>query len=403
MSYYDVLGISSGANAEQIRAAYKQRSQETLMDTEAYDQVQTAYETLTSDSGRAEYDAELLAAATEPVIDSEPPRKGGTVPLRRSSTVTTQLGSSDGVTKALAPVVCPICGQQNSIGDRYCIECGFLLSSTPGPALAQPSPVDAASAPHLESSSGVQYLLHAGLNRVGRESADILVLDKTVSRYHAVVVFDEERHLFSVEDAGSSNGTRVNDYVLPPRSSHQLNNGDEILFGTAKFHLFSGEPAVPAEKTSSADDNGGVSHIEVTLPPVSVSPRARLTLQRGRGPQEVLLVPGTISIGRLPDNQISLPGDRYASGHHAQVVVDDTVFRLIDVGSTNGSYLNGLRLTTNESIAMSDGDELMIGSTVFQFHTIIRPPSDAETSDSIVPTDTEVHFSPPGIDLLGPG
>jgi pSer/pThr/pTyr-binding forkhead associated (FHA) protein len=71
-------------------------------------------------------------------------------------------------------------------------------------------------------------------------------------------------------------------------------------------------------------------------------------------------------------------------------VVEESIFRLIDVGSTNGSFLNGLRLTTNESIAMSDGDEIMIGSTVFQFQKIVKPLADPDNSavEEIVPDDS---------------
>jgi pSer/pThr/pTyr-binding forkhead associated (FHA) protein len=344
------------------------------MDTEAYDEVQSAYETLISPEKRSVYDAGLEATFSE-LAATPASKKGGTVPLRRSNAgQQSSDGSAPDSTKAFMSVICPICTQQNSVGDKYCIECGFLLSSTPSEVIVQPM-IAGSNAPRLESAAGTKQIVKPGLNRVGREHADILVSDKTVSRYHALVVFDEERNLLSVEDAGSSNGTRVNEFVLPPRSSHPLNDGDEITFGTAKFKVFAGVPAPVVEK--SAEENQNHKEITVTLPPLETTPTARLTLQRGRGPQEVLLTPGTITIGRLPDNHVSLPGDRYASGHHAQVVVEETVFRLIDVGSTNGSFLNGLRLTTNESIAMSDGDELMIGSTVFQFQ-VIKKKSAAE-------------------------
>jgi pSer/pThr/pTyr-binding forkhead associated (FHA) protein len=357
------------------------------MDTEAYDRVQTAYETLTSPEKRAEYDAELKKTEPEPNVIAEPApaptstpdastgNRVGTVPLRRNvSPINADVLGAD-TTRAFKPTVCPICSHQNSVGDVYCTECGFLLSTTPGALATATAGVDYAVTPRLENAAGHIYQIKPGLNRVGRENADILILDKVVSRYHALLVFDEERHLFSVEDAGSSNGTKINETVLSPRSSHALNNGDEISFGTAKFLLVTGEPAIKAEKGQPDDER--TTEIEISLPPTAMIPMAKLTLQRGRGPQEVLLIPGTISIGRLPDNQISLPGDRYASGHHAQIVVEERTFRLIDVGSTNGSFLNGLRLTTNESIAMSDGDEIMIGSTVFQFQKVgkSQPPS----------------------------
>jgi len=385
MSYYDVLGVSETADDQAIVAAYRQKAQESLMDTEAYDLVQTAYETLSSPEKRQVYDSELRNAVAEPTSDVTVSRPG-TAPLRRA--FRSDRGGTDDATRAFQPVICAICSHPNSAGETYCAECGFLLTTVLD-AADEAFAAAATVGPRLESSTGHVYTIKAGLNKVGREHADILILDKTVSRYHAVLVFDEERHLFSVEDAGSSNGTKVNSTLLPPRSSHQLDDGDEIAFGTTKFHLYTGIPVTPAEKGSATDDDGN-RRIEITLPPTGAPPAAKLILQRGKGPQEVLLSHGTISIGRLPDNQISLAGDRYASGHHAQIVVEENIFRLIDVGSTNGSFLNGLRLTTNESIAMSDGDEIMIGSTVFQFQKIAKPSVDTVDSpvEEIVPDDS---------------
>ncbi len=391
-SYYEVLEVPVGADEEAIAAAFRRKAQESLMDTEAYELVERAYETLKSPEKRKEYDLQLSQEDDEPMQAPPPSTRPGTAPLRRIISSPTH---DIDVTRTFAPSNCPICGHQNAVGDTYCGECGFLLSSAAASSVASVPEPDVIVTPRLENAAGHVYPIKAGLNRVGRENADILILDKTVSRYHGLLVFDEERHLFSVEDAGSSNGTKVNDVVLPPRSSHPLQNEDSIAFGSTKFRLITGEAVIPAEKSDgkSAD---GPSEIEITMPPAGASPMARLTLQRGRGPQEVLLIPGTISIGRLPDNQISLPGDRFASGHHAQIVVEETVFRLIDVGSTNGSFLNGLRLTTNESIAMSDGDEIVIGSTVFQFQKIARSTPVEVTAAASEPTAAfEVQLSEP--------
>jgi pSer/pThr/pTyr-binding forkhead associated (FHA) protein len=400
MSYYEVLGISPDADDQAILEAYRHKAQESLMDTEAYDLVQEAYETLSSPDKRAEYDTGLANLQAEATVASIPGRPG-TAPLRRVVTPSDSLPPD--ATRALQPVVCANCSHTNPATETYCAECGFLLSSVPGTADLMSSAGAPPTGPRLENSAGHVYPLKPGLNRVGRENADILILDKTVSRYHALVVYDEERHLFSVEDAGSSNGTRVNDAPLPARASHQLNDGDEISFGTTKFKLDTGDPITPGDKTRVMSSDSS-QRIEITMPPDEGPATGRLTLQRGKGPQEVMLSPGTVSIGRLPDNQICLNGDRYASGHHAQIVIEESIFRLIDVGSTNGSFLNGLRLTTNESIAMSDGDEIMIGSTVFQFNKLDKGGKAQESKTLADYVSDDVHPAaaqePPPIESL---
>ncbi len=405
-SYYDILGVSAQATQEELQAAHRLKSQETVMDTDAFEEVQEAYQSLQNPDHRVAYDRRLADAAdmTQSVPRADLGRKGGTVPLRRPSPsaepavgdVPPSPSAEDLRGSHQRAVQCPICGQQNVPTEVYCVECGFLLGGVAAGAEASAAESNGTH-PRLEDRDGRLYPLRPGLNRVGRESADILLRDKTVSRYHAMVVYDEERQIFSVEDAGSSNGTRVNQTPLPPRTSHSLTPGDTVEFGTFSLRLLP-----PETEDTDRTMIGGVmpSKRETTLPPVALQPPVgRLRLLRGRGPQEVALRPGLNSVGRLPDNTVSLANDRYVSGHHAQIVVEAGIFRLIDVGSTNGTYLNGLRLTTNESIAVSDGDEIMIGSNIFQFQKMLggehgQEPSSVPLSGEMLPPLQEMPLHP---------
>jgi pSer/pThr/pTyr-binding forkhead associated (FHA) protein len=57
-----------------------------------------------------------------------------------------------------------------------------------------------------------------------------------VSRRHALV---ELNHLgVVITDLGSTNGTRLNDFDLPPDLPYALNNGDELYFGHLLAHIF---------------------------------------------------------------------------------------------------------------------------------------------------------------------
>ena len=71
----------------------------------------------------------------------------------------------------------------------------------------------------------------------------------------------------------------------------------------------------------------------------------------------------TVTIGRLPECDIAL-GDPNVSRHHAEIRPRGDGFVLVDLGSTNGSRVNGVRVTERE---LRDGDELAFGNTRLTF------------------------------------
>jgi diguanylate cyclase (GGDEF)-like protein/PAS domain S-box-containing protein len=74
----------------------------------------------------------------------------------------------------------------------------------------------------------------------------------------------------------------------------------------------------------------------------------------------------TWTIGRSPDNTIVLP-DRWASRNHAQLRTTAAgEYYLIDLGSGNGSVVNGERVTI--PVLLKDGDLITIGHSQLEFH-----------------------------------
>jgi len=71
------------------------------------------------------------------------------------------------------------------------------------------------------------------------------------------------------------------------------------------------------------------------------------------------------SIGRLPANDIALR-DNSVSAHHARVVRTPEGFRIEDVGSRNGTYINSEKLT--ESRLLADGDLVRLGKIILTFN-----------------------------------
>ena len=76
-------------------------------------------------------------------------------------------------------------------------------------------------------------------------------------------------------------------------------------------------------------------------------------------------------IGRDPSNQIVIGDDAYASRFHAWVTYEDGHFFVEDLGSTNGTLLNGSPLTRRRPLMT--GDKLRVGRSDFTF--IVDPPT----------------------------
>jgi len=101
-----------------------------------------------------------------------------------------------------------------------------------------------------------------------------------------------------------------------------------------------------------------------------VSPVARLvSADPGR---EFAVMPGSNTIGRRAGNSIVLSDDPYVSGSHAEIIADEGGFWLVDVGSTNGTILNGSSITPNERVAVNLGDEIVVGQSTFRLEAPVE-------------------------------
>jgi len=75
--------------------------------------------------------------------------------------------------------------------------------------------------------------------------------------------------------------------------------------------------------------------------------------------------PVPLTIGRADDNAVPLPDDEFASGHHARIESQRDGVWILDLGSTNGTYVNGTRLDGRR--LLREGDVVQIGDTDLRF------------------------------------
>ncbi|MBE9109789.1 adenylate/guanylate cyclase domain-containing protein [Nodosilinea sp. LEGE 07298] len=104
-----------------------------------------------------------------------------------------------------------------------------------------------------------------------------------------------------------------------------------------------------------------------------------LALKTGSGDRQLSLVGGNYwTVGRGDDNNFVLP-DRWISRNHAMFQgTDNGKFYLIDLGSRNGTFVNGRRVSV--PIILHDGDLLTFGQTELRFFSPIDPSSVADVT-----------------------
>lgn len=84
------------------------------------------------------------------------------------------------------------------------------------------------------------------------------------------------------------------------------------------------------------------------------------------------LGPTPLTIGRTPDNQLVLNNPK-TSSHHAEIRPDGQGYSIIDLGSTNGTFINEQPLERNVPRMLNPGDTIRIGDLTFTYEASGTP------------------------------
>jgi hypothetical protein len=98
----------------------------------------------------------------------------------------------------------------------------------------------------------------------------------------------------------------------------------------------------------------------------------------------ITLGPTALTIGRMPGNQV-LMTDPQSSSHHAEIRPEGQGYSIIDLGSTNGTFVNEQQLASHVSRILVPGDTIRIGSTVFTYE-----------ASGLAPIAPTIYVGPPG-------
>jgi len=123
---------------------------------------------------------------------------------------------------------------------------------------------------------------------------------------------------------------------------------------------YKGKPsgaAEPKPERSGKRDNG-----EAGGPPGELVVLESLTPSLRKG--EVVKINDHITIGREHTNDVQVE-DSFTSHEHARLFYRNGQYWLEDLGSTNGTFVNGQKI--KETTVLLSGDRIKIGGVTFQF------------------------------------
>ncbi len=129
---------------------------------------------------------------------------------------------------------------------------------------------------------------------------------------------------------------------------------------TTTIHL--GSVSGSEEISSQGESLMGLSDEEQVVVANLALGDGMLIIHRGPGKGSRYLLDASTSVGREIGSSIFLD-DVTVSRKHALLISQDTSFFLEDLGSLNGTYVNGESIT---KIALKNGDEIQIG----KFHML---------------------------------
>ncbi|MGW1270569.1 FHA domain-containing protein [Streptomyces sp. NPDC002491] len=194
----------------------------------------------------------------------------------------------------------------------------------------------------LETETGSTLLIPGHDYRLGRDpQSDVVIDDTRVSWHHAVLRPDGDH--WTLEDDHSTNGTYADG-----RQIHEwgVGPGSVIRFGSPSDGprvVLSGLAPVAPERPSA-----------VSMPALTGTFRQPTHVRP--------LPPRTVRIGRAVDNELVVD-DLVVSRRHAELrALPDGGHEIVDLGSHNGTYLNGLPV---DRAPVGPGDIVGIGHSAF--------------------------------------
>jgi len=209
---------------------------------------------------------------------------------------------------------------------------------------------------------------------VGRSTeADLKLEDTDVSRRHCVFEYREGR--FHVKDLDSRNGVVINDIKV---RECDIAPADVIRLGSTVLKV------VQVTMDGELKGSGEITRSEELAP-------AWLSCVLDGEEKKFEITKDIISVGRGSEADIRVDREELSRRHFCIERVFDK-FQLVDLGSTNGTLVNGTPALMED---LKDGDRIRVGSVEFVFHN----PAEEKKEEEPVPMGERTIMALMPIDL----
>lgn len=182
---------------------------------------------------------------------------------------------------------------------------------------------------------------------------NLIIDDDSVSEAHAEIRKDGD-HLY-LADLRSFGGTHVNGNRITER--FQLRAGDRVALGKVELEIVdpksAGGPSAPAVPIAKSEWS--------------------LTALGGELKGKSFPIHGIVTLGRSNKCDVNI-NDEYMSRRHAELSIKAGVLRIVDLDSSNGTYVNGQKVAEK---ALKPGDRIAFDQNIF----LVVGPSHAKVVD----------------------
>src|SRR5216117_1710179 len=252
----------------------------------------------------------------------------------------------------------------------------FTPATPEGPAKGgvKPPAIGVTGGRVVSLTDGREYVITGASLVFGREAGcDVVVPGKDVSRRHAEIVQTPKGYLLV---DSSTNGTFVNEERV--EGQRLLARGDVLKLGEEQFRFYADPP-----KAAPGPPEGPAAKAPAAAPPkladtVNAMPAAPRPSQGGAPLASFLVKNGSlkgqrlqvrtpiVNIGRAEYNDLVVP-DESVSTQHAKLQRREGVWILVDLGSTNGTFADGEKVSGEAALA--PGALVRVGDIQLVFDT----------------------------------